>query len=215
MFSIHWMLAVHKRRAHTALVFRAVQCRAELPSFSYCLYTCFDVLLNKTLGWEIFSCFLSALNIHWIPTIKPVNLSLNNMVEISPRIQKLVVRSFPYQPFNVQNRKGVELLLADALRRVTPLPMEEDGIQLPIITVNLVTANIPYSSNELDIIHEEPRKDHTIKILMHYISTGWPCEHRRLPQELYPYWNFREDVSVEDGLLEHSNYCSRDFWHQS
>ena len=55
----------------------------------------------------------------------------------------------------------MEIPLADALSRVTPLPMEEDGIQLPIITLNLVTANIPYSSNELDIIHDETRKDPT------------------------------------------------------
>ena len=74
------------------------------------------------------------------------------------RIQRLVVRSFPYQPFNVRYRKGVEIPLADALSRVTPLPMEEDGIQLPIIAVNQVTANIPYSSNELDQICEETRK---------------------------------------------------------
>ena len=83
--------------------------------------------------------------------------------------------------------------------------MEEDGIQLPIIAVNLVTVNIPYSSNELDIICEETRKDPTIKLLMHYISTGWPCECRRLPQELHPYWNFREDLSVKDGLVTKSS----------
>ena len=65
--------------------------------------------------------------------------------------------------------------------------MEEDRIQLSITAVNLVTENIPYSSNELDIIHEETRKDPTVKILMHYISTGWPCERRRLPQELHLY----------------------------
>ena len=95
----------------------------------------------------------------------------------------------------------MEIPLADALSRVTSLPMEEDGIQLPFIAVNLITANIPYSSNELDIICEETRKDPTIKLLMLYISTGWPCECRRLPQELHPYWNFREDLSVEDGLV--------------
>ena len=66
----------------------------------------------------------------------------------------------------------MEIPLADTLSRVTPLPIEEDGIQLPIITVNLVTANIPYSSKGLDIIHEKTRKDPTIKVLMHYISTG-------------------------------------------
>ena len=126
-------------------------------------------------------------------------------VEISPRIQRLVVRGFPYQPFNVRYRKGVEIPLADALSRVTPLPMEEDGIQLPIIAVNLITVNILYSSNELDIICEETRKDPTIKLLMHYISTGWPCECRRPPQELHPYWNFREDLSVKDGLATKSS----------
>ena len=104
-----------------------------------------------------------------------VSIYRKHMVEISPRIQRLVVRSFPFQPFNVRYRKGVEILLADALSRVTLLPMEEDGIQLPIIAVNLVTVNIPYSSNELDIIHEETTKYPTIKLLMHYI-TGWHCE---------------------------------------
>ena len=37
-----------------------------------------------------------------------------HMVEISPRIQRLVVRSFPYQPFNVRYRKGMEIPLADS-----------------------------------------------------------------------------------------------------
>ena len=127
------------------------------------------------------------------------------MVEISPRIQRLIVRSFPYQPFNVVYRKGVEIPLADALSRVTSLPMEEDGTQIPIIAVNLMTTNIPYSSNELDTICEETRKDPTIKVLMHYISTGWLCECRRLSQELHPYWNFREDLSMYDGLVTRSS----------
>ena len=71
------------------------------------------------------------------------------------------MRSFQYQPFDVSYRKGVEIPL-----------VEEDGIQLPIIVVNQVTANIPYSSNELDQIHEETRKDPILKLLMYYISVG-------------------------------------------
>ena len=123
------------------------------------------------------------------------------MVEISPRIQRLVVRSFPYEPFNMQYKKGMEIPLAEALSHVTPLPMEEDGTQLPIIAVNMVTANIPYWSNELDNIHEETRKDSTLTILKHYINMGWPCERKMVPQELHPYWKFREDLSVDDGLV--------------
>ena len=134
-----------------------------------------------------------------------VSIYKKHMVKISPRIQRLVVRSFPYQPFNVQYRKGVEIPLADALSHVTLLPMEENGIQLPIIAVNAVTVNIPYSSNELDNIHEETRKDSTLTILMHYISTGQPCERKLIPQELHPYWNFKKDLSVKDGLVTKSS----------
>ena len=122
------------------------------------------------------------------------------MVEISPRIQRLVVRSFPYQPFHIRYRKGMEIPLADALSRVTPLPMEEDGINLPKIAVNHITVNILCSSNYLDQICVETRKDPKLNLLIHYISNGWPCDQRQLPQELHLYWNFWEDLSVEDGL---------------
>ena len=34
---------------------------------------------------------------------------------------------------------------------------------------------------------------------------GWPCERKMLTQELHPYWNFRKDLSVEDGLVTKSS----------
>ena len=81
----------------------------------------------------------------------------------------------------MQYQRGVEIPLADALSRVTPLPMEEYGIQLPIIAVNQITVNIPHSSNDLDQICEEIRKDPILKLLMYYILNGWPHEQKQLP----------------------------------
>ena len=49
----------------------------------------------------------------------------------------------------------MEIPLADALSRVTPTPVEEDGIQLPIVAVTLITSNLPVSSTEIELIHEE------------------------------------------------------------
>ena len=43
------------------------------------------------------------------------------MVDISPRLQRLIVRSFPYQPFTVVYKKGKDIPVADALSRVTPM----------------------------------------------------------------------------------------------
>ena len=74
-----------------------------------------------------------------------------------------------------------EIPLADALSRVTPTPVEEDGIQLPIVAVNLITSNLPVSSTEIELICEETSKDPTLTLLRHYIHMGWPNDHRMLP----------------------------------
>ena len=130
-----------------------------------------------------------------------VSIYKKHMVEISPRIQRLIVRSFPYQPFDVQYRRGKEIPLADTLSRVTPTPVEEDGIQLPIVAVNLITSNIPVSSSEIDLIRGETAKDPTLNLLRHYIHMGWPVGRRMLPRELHTFWNYREDLSMENGLI--------------
>ena len=95
----------------------------------------------------------------------------------------------------------MEIPLADALSRITLTPVEEDGIQLPIVAVNLIMSNIPVSSTEIELIHEETSKDPTLTLLRHYIHMGWPIDHRMLPQELHTFWNYREDLSIENGLI--------------
>ena len=75
--------------------------------------------------------------------------------------------------------------------------MEEDGIQLPIVAVNLIMSSIPVSSTEIELICEETSKDPTLTLLRHYTHMGWPVDHRMLPQELHTFWNYREDLSME------------------
>ena len=153
-------------------------------------------------GMEKFHYFLYGKEFTLETDQKPlVSIYRKHMVEISPRIQRLIVRSFPYQPFDVQYKKGMEIPLADALSRVTPTPVEEDGIQLPIVAVNLIISNPPVSSTEIELIHEETSKDPTLTLLRHYIHMGWPNDHRMLPQELHMFWNYREDLSMENGLI--------------
>ena len=87
------------------------------------------------------------------------------------------------------------------MHRVTLIPVEEDGIQLPIVEVNLITSNIPVSFTEIELICEESSKDPIFTVLRHYISMGWPSECRQLPQEIHMFWNYREDLSMENGLI--------------
>ena len=84
------------------------------------------------------------------------------------------------------------------MSRVTPTPVEEDGSQLPIVAVNLIMSNLPVSSTEIELFHEETSKDPTLTLLRCYIHMGWPNDRRMLPQELHTFWNYTEDLSMED-----------------
>ena len=78
-----------------------------------------------------------------------VSIYKKHMVDISPRVHRLIGRSFPYQPFNFIYKKGKDIPVADALSRVTPMD-PEDNIQLPIIAVNLITVHILMSRHPQD-----------------------------------------------------------------
>ena len=94
-----------------------------------------------------FTIFYMARNSHWKQIRTPlISIYKKHMVDISPRVQRLIVRSFLYLPFHVVYKKGKDIPVADALSRVTPMD-PEDNIQLPIIAVNMITTCILMSTS--------------------------------------------------------------------
>ena len=164
--------------------------------------------LGTIWGMEKFHYFLYGKEFTLETDQKPlVSIYKKHMVDISPRVQRLIVRSFPYQPFNVIYKKGKDIPVADALSRVTPMDLE-DNIKLPIIAVNLITAHILLNahpqgtfSRKLDQLRKSTAQDNQLTRLIHYINTGFPCEKKNLPTDLQEYWNYREALSIENGLL--------------
>ena len=131
-----------------------------------------------------------------------VSIYKKHMVDISPRVQRLIVRSFPYQPFNVIYKKGKDIPVADALSRVTPMD-PEDNIQLPIIAVNLITVHILMSvhpqdtfSNKLDRLRKSTVQGNQLSRLSPYINTGFLYDKMSLPTDLHKCWNHRETLST-------------------
>ena len=126
-----------------------------------------------------------------------VSIYKKHMVDISPRVQRLIVRSFPYLPFKVVY-KGKDIPVADALSRVTPMD-PEDNIQLPIIAVNMIITHILMSahpqdtfSKKLDQLRKSTAQDNQLTKLSHYINTGFPCEKKNLLTDLHEFWNHRK-----------------------
>ena len=70
-----------------------------------------------------------------------VSIYKKHLIDISPRVQRFIVRSFPYLPSKVVYKNGTDIPFADVLSHVA-LMDPEDNIKLPIIAVNMITTRI-------------------------------------------------------------------------
>ena len=84
----------------------------------------------------------------------------------------------------------------------------EDNIQLPIIAVNLITVHILMSvhpqdtfSKKLDQLRKSTVQDNQLTRLSCYINTGFPCDKKNLLTDLQEFWNYRNTLSIENGLI--------------
>ena len=79
-------------------------------------------VLGTKWGMEKFHYFLYGKEFTLETDQKPlVIIYKKHMIDISPRVQRLIVRSFPYLPFKVVYKKGADIPVADALSCVTPI----------------------------------------------------------------------------------------------
>ena len=102
--------------------------------------------LGTIWGMERFHYFLCGKKFTFETDQKPlVSIYKKPMIDISPRVQRLIVRSFPYLPFKVVYKKGVDIPVADVLSRVTPMD-SKDNIKLSIIAVNVITTQVLMST---------------------------------------------------------------------
>ena len=168
--------------------------------------------LGTIWGMKKFHYFLYGKEFTLETDQKPlVSIYKKHMADISPRVQRLIVRSFPYLPFHVVYKKGKDIPVADAISQVTPMD-PEDNIQLPIIAVNMITTHILMSvhpqdtvSKKLDRLRKSTAQDNQLTRLSHYINTGFPCDKKNLPTDLQEFLNHREALSIENGLITCGN----------
>ena len=103
--------------------------------------------LGTTWGMEKLNYFLYGKEFTLETDQKPlVSIYKKHMIDISPKVQRPIVRSFPCLPFKVVYKKGVNIPVADVLSHVTTMD-PEDNIKLPIIAVNIITTRILMSTD--------------------------------------------------------------------
>lgn len=111
-----------------------------------------------------------------------------------PRLQRILLDIAPYAP-TVTYRKGETMYLADALSRdcLNEPPTVDEEFE--------VLAFLSITNKAADRIRKATDEDETLQLLRQYIINGWPNHHDQLPEEVKPFWNFRDAITEYDGML--------------
>ena len=129
---------------------------------------------------------------------KPLQAILSkSLVEAIPHMQCLLLLTIPYD-MTVEYIKGETNLINNCLSQA---PVVEDTIKLRILQVNQITAHARCMQDKINKLRQSTVKDDTLTLLKHTVQHGWPQTIAELPPELHPYWMFRDEITIEDGLL--------------
>ena len=129
---------------------------------------------------------------------KPLEAILSKSLnQAAPRLQRILIRTFPYN-FTVQYIPGVTNQLADCLSLMGD---QKDSIKLPTLQVYQIIQQLPASSDSLHELRLSMQADDELVLLKHTIMQGWPRSIKQVPPELQPFWIFREELTVENGLI--------------
>ena len=78
---------------------------------------------------------------------------------------------------------------------------QKDTIRLPKLQVNQITQQLPAQDDSLQQLRMVTQTNDELAILKHTIMQGWPQTSKQVPPILPPYWTFREELTIEDGLI--------------
>ena len=94
---------------------------------------------------------------------------------------------------------GKNVPIADALSRVSPIDGDIiDGLD---ITVHEMHSYVNASPTAHSQVRDATSADSTIALLRETIANGWPDTRSESPEMLAPYWTFRDELGVKDGIV--------------
>ena len=126
---------------------------------------------------------------------KPLEMiHLKNLCAAPPRLQRMLLRLQGYD-VTIRYKPGREMLLADAMSRLNPIANDERE-QTP-----MKVEFVHFSENKLNSIKDATKDDEELTALKNIIINGWPERQRDTPQPIRKYWAYRDELSIEDGLI--------------
>ena len=99
--------------------------------------------------------------------------------------------------YDIQYVSGKENILADPLSRL-PLEKQGDDEETSQSLLNIRLQDLPLPKREL---RKQTTRGAALCQIIKYISRGWPMDKKQIPPELWTYYEKRDLLSLEEGIL--------------
>ena len=121
-----------------------------------------------------------------------------HLLSAPPCIARMMLRIQKYDA-KIKYVPRKDIPVADALSRISSCYGE--AVQGLDVTVHEVHLHLSASPTRVSQIREEMDKDTTLSALHEIIMHGWPEKRSDCPVYLHAYWNYRDELTVADGLI--------------
>lgn len=100
---------------------------------------------------------------------------------------------------NVRHKPGKEFSVADTLSRLH-LQDTDNTHESFDAQVHMVMANLPISDTNISEPQSKARDNPALQQLIRIVQVGCPNHRGECPKSVLPYWNYRDKLTVIDGL---------------
>lgn len=109
-----------------------------------------------------------------------------------------------YYNLNEEYKQGKTIVLADTLSRAY-LPEDENSPFINMVQEVRYQDTLMVSAERVQEIKEHVRRDEVLHELFAIIMEGWPGTRKKVPVSARPYFNYKNELHAEDGLIFKGN----------
>jgi transposase InsO family protein len=133
---------------------------------------------------------------------KPLESIMKKPLSVAPpRLQRMLLQLQKYD-IEVVHVPGKDIPVADALsRKFLPAQDDDEFVKELSAQVHCVMSSLPVTDNKMKQLQEATEKDPQMQDLQSAIQDGWPNERQRCKASIAEFWNFRDELSVIDGII--------------
>ncbi len=130
-----------------------------------------------------------------------VSIFVKGLNDCPPRIQRFRLRLQKYDLL-VTYKPGREMHTADALSRNFPQAEAHSSLEEDVkVFVDSIVASLPVSEGRFSEIRNATARDPVLQRLTSMVLAGWPDNRINCSKELLEFWNYRDELSVIDGVV--------------